>query len=428
MATIDEILAESLTDEVAVPTQFLGAAETASARALLALPQDDSSLEAVECVAPAPWASLRGIGILLLGAFLAAAAVKTLGLHGQQDSPAGASADHVERYDAAMPPPVTRTLPVPAPQAASPAAAVAQAAAAPATHVSVKKPPGLRGAALGNSSSMPNTSAVNHSSDIWKNHSSVFCFMVVEPGNETEIAKWQFRKQTGIFECSNWAVYSDGPQDPIELGVGPDGKTAYTIPIPGPPAIMSTQSCLGCHTAKRYIMNANVLMRAWDKASKDGIAGEHSWIVKVDADSVLSAPRLMRQIQMHGKFDIPDLWPGRYLRNCQVLDSMQGSLEVLSRQAFYNFAANHWKCFQIMDWYHMGEDIFTFHCLRHLGIWSVHVDEMLHDYYCSYSGYPNCWQPDVAVFHPLKTLDGQGDCWWKMRQVDRGLAGKYLKK
>ena len=48
----------------------------------------------------------------------------------------------MERYDAAMPPPVTRTLPVPA-------AAVSQAAAAPATHVSVKKPPGGWGVGLG---------------------------------------------------------------------------------------------------------------------------------------------------------------------------------------------------------------------------------------------------------------------------------------
>lgn len=243
--------------------------------------------------------------------------------------------------------------------------------------------------------------------------------MVVQQGSmEVKLAQFQFKKKCGIFACNHYAVYSDAPEA-ISLGLNADGTEEKTIPIPGPPALKGLQSCLGCHSPKTYIMNANVLMRAWDKAAKDGIAGQHSWIVKVDADSMLSAPRLIKQIKEHGKFDVPDLWPGRFFKNCGILDSMQGPVEVLSRQAFYNFVANKYKCYQSMDWTHMGEDVFVLHCLKQLGVWSVHIDTMLHDAYCSYSGLPNCWEPNVAVFHPLKDLPGQGDCWWKMGEVDK---------
>lgn len=259
----------------------------------------------------------------------------------------------------------------------------------------------------------------NKTSKIWNNRTSIFCFMVVQQGSmEVRLAQFQFKKKCGIFECNHYAVYSDAPEA-ISLGLNSDGTEEKTIPIPGPPALKGLQSCLGCHSQKTYIMNANVLMRAWDKAAKDGIAGQHSWIVKVDADSMLSAPRLVQQIKEHGKFDVPDLWPGRFFKNCGILDSMQGPVEVLSRQAFYNFVANKYKCYQSMDWTHMGEDVFVLHCLKQLGVWSVHIDTMLHDAYCSYSGLPNCWEPNVAVFHPLKDLPGQGDCWWKMGEVDK---------
>eukprot|EP00913_Durusdinium_trenchii_P025798 g24212.t1 len=100
---------------------------------------------------------------------------------------------------------------------------------------------------------------------------------------EMELAKFQFKKRTGIFQCNHWAVYSDGPPKAIVLGVHHDGTVEKTIPIPGPPAMKGMQTCLGCASPKPYIMNANVLMRAWDKAAKDGIAGhlncnERRWL------------------------------------------------------------------------------------------------------------------------------------------------------
>eukprot|EP00435_Cladocopium_sp_Y103_P051772 s980_g16.t1 len=112
----------------------------------------------------------------------------------------------------------------------------------------------------------------NKTSKIWNNRTSLFCFMVVQQGSmEVRLAQFQFKKKCGIFECNHYAVYSDAPEA-ISLGFNSDGTEEKTIPIPGPPALKGLQSCLGCHTQKTYIMNANVLMRAWDKAAKDGIA------------------------------------------------------------------------------------------------------------------------------------------------------------
>ena len=44
----------------------------------------------------------------------------------------------------------------------------------------------------------------------------------------------RFKKRTGIFECNHFAVYSDGPAEPLVLGEHADGSSMKTIPIPGP--------------------------------------------------------------------------------------------------------------------------------------------------------------------------------------------------
>lgn len=262
-------------------------------------------------------------------------------------------------------------------------------------------------------------------STIWEDPFSMFCFLVVVP-SEMELIRWQFKNGAGIFSCTSWRVYS-GVKEPMLIGTYPDGTTAKTTSIPGPEAFFGKAYFWGCDHSTKYLMNANVLQRAWDNAQAEGVAGLHSYIIKVDPDSALSAIRL-RKIFKTKQFHKQDngKTAGRYFKNCRVMSSMQGSIEILSRHAFYIYNGKKAECQRSMDWWHMGEDIFTFKCLEQLGVEASDIGEGVRDTYCARSkscvehhGLPNCSLPDVALFHPLKSRDQFEKCWEEIQRVEQ---------
>eukprot|EP00434_Breviolum_minutum_P015814 symbB.v1.2.013931.t1/scaffold996.1/size145880/12 len=271
-------------------------------------------------------------------------------------------------------------------------------------------------------------------STIWEDPFSMFCFVVVIE-SEMPLMRWQFKNGAGIFQCTNWRVYS-GVREPMHLGKHADGTVAKTTPIPGPEAFFGEAYFWGCKHSTKYLMNANILSRAWENAKAEGLAGLHSWIVKADPDTVLSlaAPDSTQMIdsiwtivpQNSAKVAVPsvltalvvvfvelpkffcqrptDQGPARlrkplamylldaasktaprYFKNCKTMDSMQGSLEILSRQAFYIYMGKKEQCQRSMDWWHMGEDIFTYKCLQQLGVESSDISEGVMDTYCAQS-------------------------------------------
>lgn len=273
---------------------------------------------------------------------------------------------------------------------------------------------------------LPQRSQSLSNSTIWEDPFSMFCFLVVVQ-SEMELIRWQFKNGAGIFLCTSWRVYS-GEKEPMLIGTYPDGTIAKTTSIPGPEAFFGKAYFWGCDHSTKYLMNANVLQRAWDNAQADGVAGLHSWIIKVDPDSALSPVRLRKifKTKQFHKQDNAITTVGRYFKNCRVMSSMQGSIEILSRQAFYLYNGKKAECQRSMDWWHMGEDIFTFKCLEQLGVEASDIGEGVLDTYCARSmscvqhhGLPNCSLPNVALFHPLKSRDQFEKCWKEIQRVEQ---------
>lgn len=247
---------------------------------------------------------------------------------------------------------------------------------------------------------------------------SMFCFLVAQP-YELPLVSFQFKKRWGIFACDDWAVFSDGSSKRHVIGKYDSGKVARTIPIPGRPAEMGTMACswAGCQGTMDVIWNANVLLRAWDHIIKFDMSRNYAWTVKVDADSAFTPQRLVRQMRSHGMLDVPDKPPGRFFKNCQRFDSMQGPLEVLSREAVHQLSTNVSDCKDSMDWMHMAEDIFLHVCLKQLGSEPLMVDTALKDGKCSGWGIDDCKDPTAAVFHPKKSVKEQHVCWKSVVKV-----------
>eukprot|EP00435_Cladocopium_sp_Y103_P044111 s784_g12.t1 len=120
---------------------------------------------------------------------------------------------------------------------------------------------------------------------------SLYCWALMMPfGYEAGLLLEQKRQGVGIFECDEWAVYSnqsmmaDGSPFPFPVHevTGPNGEPiSLFVPLGG-----------RWHTA----LNRDVFNQVWLKVVEVDHYRKHDWIVKVDPDSVFFPKRLKQVI------------------------------------------------------------------------------------------------------------------------------------
>ena len=95
-----------------------------------------------------------------------------------------------------------------------------------------------------------------------------------------------------------------------------------------------------------------------------------------------------------------------FLKNCPRFQTMQGPIEVISRQAALTVEAEIQTCHGV---YGTGEDQYIVKCMEMLGISGQMEPTLLNDLYCD--GYTNCNEPWKVAFHPHKKLLDFGTCY-----------------
>eukprot|EP00933_Yihiella_yeosuensis_P033177 TRINITY_DN26894_c0_g1_i1.p1 TRINITY_DN26894_c0_g1~~TRINITY_DN26894_c0_g1_i1.p1 ORF type:complete len:279 (-),score=41.11 TRINITY_DN26894_c0_g1_i1:112-948(-) len=207
---------------------------------------------------------------------------------------------------------------------------------------------------------------------------SLFCFTVALPGTrEPRLLAAQLARNTGIFGCDEWAVYSN--------------QSLF--------ASFSAQAKIVSHsfavqTGGRYysLMNAGVFLRVWRHIFREGRFRHYDWTVKVDPDTVFLSDRLTRSLQsLHQREDSRS-----YLLN--GLAKLWGPIEVLSRGAMETFAAEVNGCEAEINPLDKGEDYFLHLCMDHLGLDALVLPSLL-----SMSRWRKspCNSSHIA-FHPFK--------------------------
>jgi len=295
---------------------------------------------------------------------------------------------------------------------------------------------------------------------------SLYCWALMMPfGYEAGLLLEQKRQGVGIFECDEWAVYSnqsmmsDGNPFPFPVHEvkGPNGEPiSLFVPLGG-----------RWHTA----LNRDVFNQVWLKVVEVDNYRKHDWIVKVDPDSVFFPKRLKQVIgrraplkDVHMQGPEPDTldckyckkkgftsqscashvhWlqsqghtcadalasVGRdppedcgckcndfacdlpanqavYINNCQW--GLHGPIEVFSRRCIATYIAGLPICSNLL--YHAwGEDIFVDQCMIELGLTRVNEFDVMSEIACGDQPAP-CGQTDTT-FHPFKNVEKWFACW-----------------
>mmetsp|Transcript_82541 Transcript_82541/g.181420 ORF Transcript_82541/g.181420 Transcript_82541/m.181420 type:complete len:299 (+) Transcript_82541:56-952(+) len=208
---------------------------------------------------------------------------------------------------------------------------------------------------------------------------SILCWLVTRSyGNELALVKAHYKNHRSIFACDDHIVFSDKEDlSPIKAeNIGPmESKRA---PWGG-------------------WYNTEVFLTAWDRLARSGHFAAHSWIVKVDADSVFFPDRLPAHLM--GLNPAAPL----YVKDGQT---MLGAIEVYSNAAVQVFADQRVAVCN-KDIQVSGEDGFINKCMETLGV-KASVDNSLLK---STTNIPDCADHQYVVFHPFVDEASVDECY-----------------
>mmetsp|Transcript_31192 Transcript_31192/g.83443 ORF Transcript_31192/g.83443 Transcript_31192/m.83443 type:complete len:647 (-) Transcript_31192:159-2099(-) len=233
---------------------------------------------------------------------------------------------------------------------------------------------------------------------------SMFCFALMMPDSyEQNLLKFQHGEGTGIFGCSEYAVYSNSV---IEVA---EGVKTHVV-----------DSTLKCGKGGEFgtALNTDIFLALWAKVLDEGRFMLHGWTAKVDPDAVFLPNRLRSLLTRHSESP-----QGAYLNNCKM--GMHGPVEVFSRNALQAFGRGKDHCLQHFTglcsgpckW---GEDMFLDQCLwKVLNVTREFEWALLQEDHCDPPpGWQACNAPGIAAFHPFKTVKGYQECLGSASAVD----------
>lgn len=222
-------------------------------------------------------------------------------------------------------------------------------------------------------------------------HPSLFCWILTRSwGDEAALVKIQYANKWNIFQCEEWAVFSDVPMD---LGGG-----VFSTPI-------------GDLTAQKGMwgswLNTMVFIKAWHSIYASGQYENHDWIVKVDPDTVFFPDRLKLHVA-----DIPrdQAWA---IHNSDTETPMLGPIEILNKAALDVYFANNRPEISgtdkaVCENAYMGasgEDGFIGGCLKRLGVEAKYDPFVLKNHIPAV-----CTDSRYVAFHPCKNVPDYQRC------------------
>jgi len=154
-------------------------------------------------------------------------------------------------------------------------------------------------------------------------------------------------------------------------------------------------------------LNSEVFMKAWELIREDGRYETHDWTVKVDPDVVFIPERLRSHLKQVAPK--PGVTPRLYIKNCRpAVSGLYGALEILSRPAVEAYFIAKDDCKKILDWNHMGEDVFMSKCLDIAKVTYIDVFGMLDDEFCGED--PSSCSSGAVAFHKFAKVDAYTQC------------------
>lgn len=236
----------------------------------------------------------------------------------------------------------------------------------------------------------------------WADVPKLFCISLMMPvGYEAGMLKDQHAKGVGIFQCNDYAVYSNKS---ITLTSGE--KAVKTT-------VMNTSLAVEFGGEWHSALNTDVFIEFWAKVLEDKRTWKNEWIVKIDPDAVFFPSRLREMLR--NRWPSGDPKKGVYLNNCHR--GMHGPIEVVSKQALKIYQKNWTNCKNGTPYEHKQEDFYFRVCWELLGIERVDAYNLCFEnlYACdersdTKDGRHPCFSRQVS-FHPFKTSESYFECY-----------------
>jgi len=219
---------------------------------------------------------------------------------------------------------------------------------------------------------------------------SMLCIQLILPYTyEVGLLSMQFKHHLSIFRCEHYAVYSS---QLLDLGGGLHTRKINSSQL----AEMGGQ----WGTA----LNTDAFMALWRAVILDGDYLKAGWLIKVDPDTVWFPSRLKSILHEQEQKNLTE-GLGVYLNNCPA--GLHGPLEILSQNAFREFALESEKCFWSENsWgnWQWGEDMWMDQCFMNtIHSHRVYVPQLLAEDHCNkWWGWESCTAKDRVAFHPFK--------------------------
>lgn len=238
---------------------------------------------------------------------------------------------------------------------------------------------------------------------------SLFCVSLCFPvGYEFGLLNAQYNLGVGMFDCTEWAVYSN-----ISLTlVSSDGSKPAT-------PIDLFEGSLDAEIGGKYntALNTDIFIRFWNRVIADPKAWRNDWIIKLDPDTMFLPGRFRALVSSSdGMLSQAQSNRGVWLNNCHL--GLHGPIEALSQKALATYRDGWKKCAEGDAGGHGQEDVYLRVCFNDLGIPKINAYNLLFEAKLAcqerpawfHPLRPPCFAPQVA-FHPFKSIDSYKHCY-----------------
>jgi hypothetical protein len=205
---------------------------------------------------------------------------------------------------------------------------------------------------------------------------------------EVELVAAALEFEDGLKSCDRYAVYSN----------------VSRLSQPGVPktiaAIAAIRGTMDVPRGGIYntAMNTPVFQQVYRKMFYDNNFREYDWIVKLDADAVVSVSKLRSTLAKHNPGDPQIIGIGKVMRGCAM---------AVTSGALARYAVRPGVCENMVDIRNIGEDWYLTYCMKFLGVPKVVDEALVVDF--GPNGPLKC-DDSHAVFHPAADANAYRTC------------------
>lgn len=239
---------------------------------------------------------------------------------------------------------------------------------------------------------------------------SIFCFLVVKPGDEAHLVAQKFLEGIGIFSCNDYILFSSQQSEDLFAG----WKFQWNLPRwpPGGPTVEILESSLNVPNGGQYAtpLNVDLYNEVWQKVFNDGRFADYDWTIKLDMDTVFHPQRLKDVLRVHCPPRPGGQCDAQYLLNDG--SNLHSPIEAFTKEAVQALSQSGFDACNSelpSNYTNQSEDAYMQQCLQILGVKGIQEPNLLMDFNI-HNTVPKVCEANHGSFFPFWDWGGFMSC------------------